>query len=101
MSHYLAIKTAASLNALYFYNVNAFPMLTIVTYFVINAYECLNGCVNPKMLLIDILCKDPCAAYAICNTTVEVCKLISGLFQSMYLMKQNQEYSLKGCGLKH
>lgn len=101
MSRDLAIKTPASLNVLYFYNVNAFPMLTIDTHFVINAYECLNGCVNPKMLLIDILCKDPCAAYAICNTTVEVCKLISGLFQSMYLIKWNQEYSLKGCGLKH
>lgn len=101
MSHDLAIKTPASLNVLYFYNVNSFPMLTIDTDFVINAYECLNGCVNPKMLLIDISCKDPCAAYAICNTTVEVCKLISGLFQSMYLIKQNQEYSLKGCGLKH
>lgn len=61
----------------------------------------LNGCVNPKMLLIDILCKDPCAAHAICNTTVEVCKLISGQFQSIYLIKQNQEYRLKGCGLKH
>lgn len=76
-------------------------MLTIDTGFVINAYECLNGCFNPKMLLIDILYKEPCAAYAICNTTVEVRKLISGLFQSMYLLKQNQEYSLKGCGLKH
>lgn len=99
MSCYLAINTPASPNALYFYNVKAFPMLTID--FVINAYECLNGCVNPKMLLIDIFCKDPCAAYALCNTTVEVCTLISGLFQSMYLIKQNQEYSLKGCGLKH
>lgn len=53
MSRDLAIKTPASLNVLYFYNVNAFPMLTIDTHFVINAYECLNGCVNPKMLLID------------------------------------------------
>lgn len=101
MSHYLAIKRPASLNVLYFYNVNAFPTLTLDTDFIINAYECFNGCVNPKMLLTDILCKDPCAAYAICNTTAEVCKLSSGLFQSMYLIKQNQEYSLKGCGLKH
>lgn len=96
MSHYLAITPPTSLIVTYFYNVNAFPMLTIDTGFVINAYECLNGCFNPKMLLIDILYKEPCAAYAICNTTVEVCKLISGLFQSMYLIKQNQEYSLKG-----
>lgn len=101
MSHYLAIKIQPSLNVLYFYNVNAFLMLTIDTNFVINASECLSGCVNPKMLLIDILRKDPCAVYAVCYTTVEVCKLISGLFQSMYLIKQNQEYSLKGCGLKH
>jgi len=32
-------------------------MLTIDTGFVINTYECLNGCFNPKMLLIDILHK--------------------------------------------
>lgn len=83
MSHSLAIKTQATLNVLYFYNVNAFPMLTVDTDFVINASECLNGCVNPKMLLIDILCKDLCAAYTTRNTTVEVCKLISGLFQSV------------------
>lgn len=101
MSHYLAIKTQASLNVLSFYNVNAFPTLAVDTDFVINASECLNGCVIPKMLLKDVLLKDPCAAYATCNTTVEVCKLISGLFQSVYLIKQNQEYSLKGCGLKH
>lgn len=76
-------------------------MLTIDTTFVINAYDCLTGCFNPKMLLIDILYKEPCAAYALCNATVELCKLISGLFQSVYLIKQNQEYCLKGCGLKH
>lgn len=91
MSYYLAITTPTSLIVMYFYNVNSFPMLTIDTGFVINAYECLNRYFNPKMLLIDILYKGPCAAYAICNTTVEVCKLISGLFQSMYLIKQNQE----------
>lgn len=101
MSLYLAITPPTGLIVMYFCNVNAFPMLTIDTGFVINAYECLNGCFNPKMLLIDILLKEPCAAYAICNTAVEVCILISGLFQSMYLIKQNQEYSLKGCGLKH
>lgn len=48
MSCYLAIKTPASLNILYFYNVNAFPMLTIYTDFVINAYECLKWMCQPK-----------------------------------------------------
>lgn len=85
MSHYLTITAPTSVIVIYFYNVNEFPTLAIDTGFVVNASECLNGCSNPKMLLIDVSRKEPCAQYAICNTTAEVCKLISGLLQSMNL----------------
>lgn len=83
----LTITAPTSVIVIYFYNVNEFPTLAINTGFVVNASECLNGCSNPKMLLIDSSRKEPCAQYAIhvCNTTAEVCKLISGLLQSMNL----------------
>lgn len=118
MSLYVAITTPTGLIAMYFCNdVNASPMLTIDTGFVINAYECLNGCFNPKMLLIDILHKEPCAAYAVCIYSIcsiylvlhmlYVTLLLKSVYSSLAYfslcswIKQNQECSLKGCGLKH
>lgn len=82
MSRYLAMTAPTSVIIMYFHNVNEFPTLTIDTGFVINAYECLNGCFNPKMLLTDLSRKEPCA---LCNTTADVCKLLSGPIQSMDL----------------
>lgn len=82
MSRYLTMTAPTSVIITCFHNVNEFPTLTIDIGFVIDAYECLSGCFNPKMLLTDLSHKEPCALR---NTTADVCELLSGPFQSMDL----------------